>query len=133
VAPATEKTSIAERILRIYDDTVVVPYAVEVDGHIITLFDPWSTGRRRTAMRRWIRAGWFVSGLHHGGRRAFASMLELHLDDSTRSSFRLPDEGQQRHSDHRDFGRQVLSPRDLLNRWIVRWTGGSTISRWPPA
>ena len=30
------KTSIAERILRIYDDTVVVPYAVEVDGHIIT-------------------------------------------------------------------------------------------------
>src|ERR1035438_2285973 len=32
------KTSIAERILRIYQDSVVVPYAVEVDGHIITLF-----------------------------------------------------------------------------------------------
>jgi hypothetical protein len=34
------KTSIAERILRIYHDAVVVPYTVEVDGHIITLFDP---------------------------------------------------------------------------------------------
>ena len=34
------KTSIAERILRVYRDTVLVPYAVEVDGHIITLFDP---------------------------------------------------------------------------------------------
>jgi predicted ATPase with chaperone activity len=34
------KTSIAERILRIYHDAVVVPYAVEVDGHIIALFDP---------------------------------------------------------------------------------------------
>src|SRR5215469_17410833 len=34
------KTSIAERILRVYTDTVLVPYAVEVDGHIITVFDP---------------------------------------------------------------------------------------------
>src|ERR1035441_10338750 len=34
------KTSIAERILRVYRDTVVVPYAVEVDGHVIALFDP---------------------------------------------------------------------------------------------
>src|SRR5256885_15678084 len=34
------KTSIAERILRIHHDTIVVPYAVEVDGHIVTLFDP---------------------------------------------------------------------------------------------
>src|SRR5215471_11574150 len=34
------KTSIAERILRIYEDTVLVPYAVEVNGHIITVFDP---------------------------------------------------------------------------------------------
>jgi len=34
------KTSIAERILRVYTDSVLIPYAVEVDGHIITLFDP---------------------------------------------------------------------------------------------
>src|SRR5690242_1094510 len=34
------KTSIAERILRVYKDNVLVPYAVEVNGHIITVFDP---------------------------------------------------------------------------------------------
>ena len=34
------KTSIAERILRIHHDVVLVPYAVEVDGHIVALFDP---------------------------------------------------------------------------------------------
>ena len=57
------KTSIAERILRIYRDTIVVPYALAVDGHIITCSTPWFTGRRRAATRCWIRAGWFVSGL----------------------------------------------------------------------
>src|ERR1043166_7370965 len=34
------KTSIAERILRIYNDTVLVPYCVDVAGHIVTVFDP---------------------------------------------------------------------------------------------
>ena len=34
------KTSIAERILRIYHDAVLVPYAVEVNGHIIMVYDP---------------------------------------------------------------------------------------------
>src|SRR5436305_683134 len=34
------KTSIAERILRVYQDLVLVPYAVEVSGHIVTVFDP---------------------------------------------------------------------------------------------
>src|ERR1035438_8116151 len=37
-ATGNGKTSIAERILRIYHDAIVVPYAVEVDGHIISLF-----------------------------------------------------------------------------------------------
>ena len=36
----TGKTSLAERMLRLYDDVIVVPYAIEVDGHIICLFDP---------------------------------------------------------------------------------------------
>jgi HPt (histidine-containing phosphotransfer) domain-containing protein len=34
------KTSIAERLVRIYTDTIVVPYALDVDRHIVTLFDP---------------------------------------------------------------------------------------------
>lgn len=34
------KTSIAERLVKIYTDTIVVPYALDVDRHIVTLFDP---------------------------------------------------------------------------------------------
>src|SRR5581483_288407 len=34
------KTSLAERMLRIYSDTVLLPYSVEVDGQIISLYDP---------------------------------------------------------------------------------------------
>ena len=38
--PGTGKSSIAERLIRVHDDQVVVPRAVEVDGQIITVFDP---------------------------------------------------------------------------------------------
>src|SRR6266481_3176332 len=34
------KTSLAERMLRVYKDAVLIPYAVEVDNQIISLFDP---------------------------------------------------------------------------------------------
>src|SRR5579862_9871464 len=34
------KTSLAERMLRVYQDGILLPYAVEVDGQIISLYDP---------------------------------------------------------------------------------------------
>ena len=34
------KTSLAERMLRVYTDAVLLPYAVEVDNQIISLYDP---------------------------------------------------------------------------------------------
>ncbi len=34
------KTSLAERMLRVYKDGVLIPYAVEVDNQIISLYDP---------------------------------------------------------------------------------------------
>src|SRR5205823_13780195 len=34
------KTSIIERLPRVYDDFIYVPYAVEVDGQVISVFDP---------------------------------------------------------------------------------------------
>src|ERR1700733_10977998 len=34
------KTSLAERMLRVYQDAVLIPYAVEVDNQIISLYDP---------------------------------------------------------------------------------------------
>ena len=115
------KTSIAERILRIYHDTVVVPYAVEVDGHIITLFDP-VVHRQVPCTDDTLDPRWVVCErpcITVGGELS-ASMLELRLDDSTRV-FISPCQMKANNGiliiD--DFGRQMLSPRDLLNRWIV--------------
>jgi hypothetical protein len=115
------KTSIAERLLRIYRDTILVPYAVEVDGHIITLFDPVVHKQVETtndAMdARWVQCE--RPCITVGGELS-ASMLELRLDEATRvfiSPFQMKANNGILIID--DFGRQMLSPRDLLNRWIV--------------
>jgi predicted ATPase with chaperone activity len=115
------KTSIAERILRIHHDVILVPYAVEVNGHIITVFDPVV---HRTAPLddelldpRWVPCQ--RPCITVGGELS-APMLELRLDESTRV-FISPCQMKANNGiliiD--DFGRQVLSPRELLNRWIV--------------
>ena len=115
------KTSIAERIPRIYRDKVAVPYAVEVDGHIITLFDPVVHKQVETTNDqldlRWVPCE--RPCITVGGELS-ASMLELRLDEATRV-FISPCQMKANNGiliiD--DFGRQMLSPRDLLNRWIV--------------
>ena len=115
------KTSIAERILRIYHDTVVVPYAVEVDGHIISLFDP-VVHRQLPFHDDMLDPRWAVCErpcITVGGELS-AAMLELRLDESTKV-FISPCQMKANNGiliiD--DFGRQMLAPRDLLNRWIV--------------
>ena len=115
------KTSIAERLLRIYQDTVVVPYAVEVDGHIISLFDP-VVHKQVPFHDDMLDPRWAVCErpcITMGGELA-AVMLELRLDESTKV-FIAPCQMKANNGiliiD--DFGRQVVKPRDLLNRWIV--------------
>jgi hypothetical protein len=115
------KTSIAERILRIFKDKVLVPYAVEVDGHIITVFDPVvhrpTLDGNETRDPRWVECE--RPYITVGGEMS-AAMLELRLDVSTHV-FISPCQMKANNGlliiD--DFGRQMLSPRELLNRWIV--------------
>jgi len=115
------KTSIAERILRIYRDHVLVPYAVEVNGHIITVFDPVVhrvvSTPTETLDPRWITCE--RPCITVGGELC-AEMLELRLDEATRV-FISPCQMKANNGIFivDDFGRQVLSPRELLNRWIV--------------
>ncbi len=115
------KTSIAERILRIYHDAIVVPYAVEVDGHIICLFDP-VVHKQLPLHDDLLDPRWAVCErpcITVGGELS-APMLELRLDESTKV-FIAPCQMKANNGilviD--DFGRQMLAPRDLLNRWIV--------------
>lgn len=115
------KTSIAERILRIYKDTVLVPYAMEVNGHIVTIYDP-VVHRAVPHTDEMLDQRWVLCErpcITVGGELS-ASMLELRLDESPHV-FIAPCQLKANNGiliiD--DFGRQMLSPRELLNRWIV--------------
>jgi predicted ATPase with chaperone activity len=115
------KTSIAERILRVYHDVVIIPYTVEVNGHIITMFDP-VVHKLVPFQDELLDPRWAVCErpcITVGGELT-TEMLELRLDEATKvyiapcqmkanNGILLID----------DFGRQMVAPRDLLNRWIV--------------
>jgi hypothetical protein len=115
------KTSLAERMLRVYQDAVMIPYAVEVDNQIISVYDPvvhHPVDHEDTDVDpRWIlckRPCIVVGG------ELIPSMLELRLDESS-GIYAAPLQMKANNGilliD--DFGRQLMSPRDLLNRWIV--------------
>ncbi len=117
----TGKTTVAERLMRVYEDAVVVPWAVEVDGQIITVADP--AVHQQVAFKDLdIDPRWVVCRrpfLSVGGELV-TSMLDLSKDEAT-GSFSAPLQMKANNGilliD--DFGRQMISPRDLLNRWIV--------------
>src|ERR1051326_936887 len=115
------KTSLAERMLRVYQDAVMIPYAVEVDNQIISVYDPVVhhpiDQDDADVDPRWIpckRPCILVGG------ELIPSMLELRLDE-TSGIYAAPLQMKANNGilliD--DFGRQLMSPRDLLNRWIV--------------
>ena len=115
------KTSLAERLVRVYDDNVVIPYAVEVDGQIISVFDPVVHQRAEVEGiemdPRWIvcrRPAVIVGG------ELTAEMLELRLDPVT-NIYSAPVQMKANNGilvlD--DFGRQTISPTTILNRWIL--------------
>ncbi len=115
------KTSLAERLLRVYQDTILMPYAVEVDGQVITLFDPVVHQRVETEDEevdpRWLtvkRPYIMVGG------ELVPSMLELRVDEAS-GIYSAPLQMKANNGIFLidDFGRQLISPRDLLNRWIV--------------
>lgn len=115
------KTSLAERMLRVYSDTILIPFAVEVDNQVISVFDP--VVHQPVEMDdpdldpRWVpckRPCIVVGG------ELIPSMLELRLDESS-GIYAAPLQMKANNGIFiiDDFGRQMMSPRDLLNRWIV--------------
>ncbi|MGB6057580.1 MAG: hypothetical protein WBF71_04885 [Microthrixaceae bacterium] len=119
--PGTGKSSIAERVVRAYQDQVLVPHCVEVDGQIISVFDPTlhdPVAEQPPGLdRRWVlclRPAVVTGGELHAG------MLDLQLDRET-GVYLAPLQMKANNGvlviD--DFGRQAMSPDALLNRWIV--------------
>jgi Cdc6-like AAA superfamily ATPase len=128
--PGNGKTTIAEAVgLMIFKDNIYIPYAVEVNGQIIKIFDSInhrpveesgganSSRKGDKVDRRWVK-------IHRpfvvtGGELTLEG-LDLVYDSSSKyyeAPFQMRANGGMFLID--DFGRQQLRPRDLLNRWIV--------------
>jgi predicted ATPase with chaperone activity len=131
--PGNGKTTIASRFAALLGQLVYIPYAVEVDGEIMKVFDQ---GLHRTAVAAKDRAT--IDELENvtesyddrwaACRRPFAmvggeltlEMLELRYDEKAK----LYDAPQHVKALNGvflidDFGRQQIKPTELLNRWIV--------------
>ena len=128
-APGNGKTVVAEGIGRALGGEMHMPFAIDVDGQIITMYDPVShqkLGDGATAQsviavagadRRWetIRRPVVVVG-----GELTLEMLDLTFNPISKfyeAPIQLKANGGVFVVD--DFGRQRIPPRDLLNRWIV--------------
>jgi predicted ATPase with chaperone activity len=119
--PGNGKSSLAERLLRVFQDSVFIPYAVEVDGQIISLYDPAMHQRVAEDSEdrdpRWVpcRRPCIIAG-----GELTMGLLDLRYDE-TSGVYSAPLQMKANNGVFviDDFGRQLVSPRELLNRWIV--------------
>lgn len=130
--PGNGKTTVAERIAHIFDNVVYVPYCVEVDGQIIKVFDPnlhkpaidmvWAADRPKALIREEFDGRWVACRrpiIIVGGELTM-DMLDLQFNEHARfyeAPLHIKALGGTFIID--DFGRQIISPKELLNRWIV--------------
>jgi len=127
--PGNGKTVIAEGMGRTLGGDMYVPHAIDVDGHIVTVYDPISheslehdvestsvvSGVPRD--RRWVRIRRPVVIV---GGELTLDMLDLTFNSISKfyeAPLQLKANGGVFLVD--DFGRQRIRPEDLLNRWIV--------------
>jgi hypothetical protein len=129
--PGNGKTTFALRLANIFTDMVYIPYAVVVEGQIIRVFDPSvhipvppnpeslgsSLLRGQSVDARWVacKRPFVVAG-----GELTLGMLDLRYDPLSKlyeAPLHMKALGGCFVID--DFGRQLVSPTELLNRWIV--------------
>lgn len=129
--PGNGKTTFALRLANIFTEMVYIPYAVTVEGQIIRVFDPSvhipvaanpaDTGtsllRGQSVDARWVacKRPFVVAG-----GELTLEMLDLRYDEVSKlyeAPLHMKALGGCFVID--DFGRQLVSPTELLNRWIV--------------
>ena len=118
----TGKTTIGNCIPAIYNDTVVIPHAVEVDSQIITVYDPGvhravENSAAEDDDRRWVRCE--RPRVIAGGELS-SEMLELQFNAANRfCTAPLQMKANNGVFVLDDFGRQRMRPDELLNRWMT--------------
>ena len=129
-SPGNGKTVIAEGLGRAIGGDMYMPHALDIDGHIITMYDPTvhqsletdepdSTSLIAAAPRdrRWVRIKRPVVMV---GGELTLEMLDLTFNSLAKfyeAPIQLKANGGVFLVD--DFGRQRVRPQELLNRWIV--------------
>ncbi|MBI5305812.1 MAG: ATP-binding protein [Chloroflexi bacterium] len=128
------KTVIADAVGAMLPGVIFVPYAINVDGHVIKVFDEL---HHRVVPEKEDNDADDTPGLRKGerydkrwvlirrpmitvGGELMLESLDLSYDDTTKfyeAPYQLKANGGVFLID--DFGRQQMSPHALLNRWIV--------------
>lgn len=131
--PGNGKTTIAGRFASLLDHVIYIPYAVDIEGEVMKVFDPTVhrpavAAEYRNAIDELESVSEAYDDRWVACRRPFAvvggeltfEMLELRYDDRAKL-YDAP-----RHVKALngvflidDFGRQRVKPGELLNRWIV--------------
>jgi hypothetical protein len=121
--PGTGKTAVAERINGALSGGIWIPYAVEIDGQIIRVFDSHCHRIASDEVtpveydRRWV---FIERPLVVVGGELTLENADLTWSDAAKfyeAPFQMKSNGGTLVID--DFGRQRVEPQDLLNRWIV--------------
>lgn len=131
--PGNGKSSVASRLACVFSDVIYVPYAISIEGQVIRVYDPsihlplsttamneennFSFLRQEEFDTRWVPCKRpFVLA----GGELTLDMLDLRYDPSGHfyeAPLHVKALGGCFVID--DFGRQLVSPTNLLNRWIV--------------
>ncbi|MGA2848667.1 MAG: hypothetical protein ABSE46_06705 [Terracidiphilus sp.] len=131
--PGNGKTSVAMSFASAFSDVIYIPYAVTVEGQIMRVFDPSvhteldSAPASDDGVMSFIRTGEYDARwvpckrpfIITGGELTL-EMLDLRYDESANfyeAPLHVKALGGCFIID--DFGRQLVSPKNLLNRWIV--------------
>ena len=129
--PGNGKTTIAEAVAELVagTDPIWLPYAVEEGGYIIMLNDqlihkPFNDYNREQIAARWgdvdPRWGLFKRPTVMVGGELKMEALDLRYDETAKfyeAPLQMKANGGMFLID--DFGRQMITPSELLNRWIV--------------
>ena len=131
--PGTGKSSIAESLAQSLTGDVYIPYAVEVGGHVLTVFDPAIHARVGPDEKPDEKQLDREANLSHDSRWMVChrpmvmvggelNISSLNLDyDPVSKFYEAPIHMKAANGVFilDDFGRQQIAPRVLLNRWIV--------------
>lgn len=121
--PGNGKTTVAETLGKTLPGTVYLPHAIQVDGQIITVFDGTShvpappEKEEDEVDQRWLLVQRPV--ILAGGELRL-DMLELEFNTLTKF-YEAPLQMKANNGLFiiDDFGRQLIEPQNLLNRWIA--------------